>query len=257
MATKAKNEVAVRQNTTMASWQEEAARDAQEAAESEVSGGKFISIAGGMFQFDGKQLPNPLSVVVLDSIHENAFYAGRYDPDNKQGPVCFAFSRKGGDDMAPHDNSSEKQNPTCKGCPRNEWGSADTGAGKACKNIRRLALMMPAQLSDVGEAQVAYMKLPVTSAPIWGSYVKGLESSLKRAPYGVVTSMKIVPDPKTQYKLNFSVVEPIDLDKHFAALKDKRAKVQGEIMSPYTTRAEEEKAPAKNAKPSVRKYARK
>lgn len=142
------------------------------------SGGQMIGTKGGRLSFGGAEVPgNKMNVVIIDHVLENHLYAGRFDPDTPQSPICFAFCTTE-DDMAPHENSVEPQHDTCKGCPMNEWGSADTGSGKACKNVRRLGLITEDQLDDVSSAQTAYIKVPVTSVKGWAGYVRQLNSTL-------------------------------------------------------------------------------
>lgn len=250
--TKAGTAVAVKQTTAIASWREDVAKDAKDIAASEVTSGRFISTRAGVFGFDGKTLKNPLEVIVLDHVFENTRYVGDFDPDAPASPICFAFGRSEAE-MKPHPMAVEPQHPTCKGCQWNQFGTAERGKGKGCKNIRRLAVMLPGQLEDVDNAQVAYMKLPVTSTPPFASYVKGLDASLGLPPYGVITAIKSAPDPKSQYKLDYSVVEKVDLDEHYPAIKAKRAKIAEEIMFPYQPREQAEAAPKSTAK---KKYTR-
>jgi hypothetical protein len=124
-------------------WDEVLAARAIMAQQSEakVGGGKFISIKSGVMSFNGSPVPgNALDVVVVDSVLENQLYLGKYNPDVVQVPDCFAFGRNE-KDMVPHKDSANPQADSCAECPHNEWGSADTGKGKKCGNVRRLALI--------------------------------------------------------------------------------------------------------------------
>ena len=243
----------------MVSWEEELAADAIAVAATEKDnlGGSFISHRGGVFSINGNIVNGPLRMIVLDHVAENAYYEGDFDPDSPQPPVCYAFHRpvlKDGEwtmeGMAPHPQAPDKQKQECKGCPQNEFGSAERGAGKACKNIRRLALMMPEQLDDIVNAEVMYMKLPVTSVKSWSGYVAGLAAMHKRPPYAMVTQFDIVKDLKTQYKITYSLLAPVDMEKYHAALKAKVEEQKTKTMFPYQAREAEEKpkAPARKRK---------
>jgi hypothetical protein len=216
-------------------WDEQLAKLATIATETEASvgGGAFIQTAGGILKYKGAEVPgNEMNVVVLDHILENAFYAGAFDPGNPQSPVCFAFGRAE-DDMRPHEKATQPQNETCAGCPQNEWGSADVGRGKACKNIRRLAVISEGDLEDIANAEVAFVKPAVTSIKGWAGYVRKVAEQYQRPPLGVITNIKLVPDAQTQFKMVFSTVSLIEDSAQLEALIEKNQTVSKEIDFPY------------------------
>lgn len=239
-----------KKGTALAKWDERLAQLAGIAAKTEESvggGGQFISTKSGQLSFDGAEIPgNKMRVVVIDHILENAAFEGRFDPDAPQSPVCFAFGRDA-DEMVPHDNSVDKKNDTCSGCPLNEWGSADQGRGKACKNIRRLALITEDQLEDIASAQPVFIKVPVTSGKAWAGYVKQLNSTLGRPPLAVVTEISLVPDPKTQFKMQFKLCEEIEDGDVIGDLIQLYERVSKEIDFPYQPPSEDDAKPARNA----------
>lgn len=213
--------MAKKTGTELANWDLELARQAAAAADMEAStaGGTFFSLRGGQLTFNDAPLPNnQMAVVVLDGILENVLYEGKFDPDEISGPVCFAFGRDE-KTMAPHKDVLKPQATTCAVCPHNEWGTADTGRGKACRNTRRLALI-PAgsfaqgtgkfepitEVEHYDTAQIAYLKLPVTSVKAYAAVVKQIASALKRPPHGIFMKFKVVPDAKTQFRV---LVEPL------------------------------------------------
>lgn len=228
--------------TAIAKWDEQLAGLAAKATEVEkgVGGGNFVKTAGATFNFRGADVGNELDVVIVEHILENALYEGRYDPDNPQPPVCFAFGTNE-DEMAPHEDSSKPQAERCKGCPNNEFGSADVGRGKACKNTRRMAMITEGDLANVEEAEVAYLKIPVTSVKAWAGYVRNLSDTLHRPPLGVVTNITLVKDPKTQFKAQFKCKEQV-ADEYVGDLIELNKKQQTAIRFPYS--APEEKAAA-------------
>lgn len=232
---------AAAKSTSMVKWDAELAKLAAGATETEahVGGGSFIGTASGVLKFKGAEVPgNKMNVVVLDHIIENAFYPGNYDSNNPQPPVCFAFGRVE-EGMAPHPDSAEPQHETCAGCPQNEYGTANTGKGKACKNIRRLALISQGDLDeDIAAAEVAYLKVPVTSVKAWAGFVRQGAEVLKRPPLGFVTEIGLVPDPKSQFKMNFRLIEPIADAETMGAIIEKNKLVAKEIDFPYSAPAE-------------------
>lgn len=198
---------------------------AYKSAEANTGGGAFLSIRAGVLSFDGAPVPgNNIDAVVLEAIHENAYYAEDFDADNLKPPVCFAYSDsrdtlKPGEDaalletrMKPHPDSSEPQHETCKGCPQNEFWTADKGKGKACKNIRKLVLLHSDYLKkpdSIEAAPLIQLKVPVTSCGGWAGHVKKIANVLEKPPFAVVTNIAVFPDPKKQVVVKFDVKSEI------------------------------------------------
>ena len=107
-----------------------------------------ISTKGKQFTLpDGTSSRGPMSAVILDYRTVHNYYKGNYDPNKPEAPTCFAISKMV-EGMAPSPNAVDPQNETCKECTFNQWKSAPVGNGKACKNIRRLALVPPNATED-------------------------------------------------------------------------------------------------------------
>lgn len=245
-------------------WAEEMKRQAQIAArmEANAGGGQFFGLQSGQLTWQGAPIENnQLICVVLDHILENTYYGGEaYDPDNPQPPTCFALGRDQ-DEMAPHDNvvrRGDHQNQSCEGCPMNEWGSADTGRGKACKNTRRLALVVAGRKrkdddelivdpEHYKQAEIGFLKLPVTSVNGWAGYVKQLAASLGRPPHGVATLIKVVPDPKTQFRVTFQLVDPLPSEV-LGTIMERHEEVGQLIDFPYPDPTDEPSAALKRSK---------
>lgn len=236
--------------TAVVKWDEALAARAQMAkkAEESVSTGSFISLKSGVMSYNGNPVPgNKLDVVVVDAILENHHFDDAYDPNTPQSPSCYAFGRDE-DEMSPHEKVDEPFSEKCKGCPNNEWGSADTGRGKACKNVRRLAVI-PADALDGGaegveEAAIAYLKVPVTSVKAWAGYVNQLAAANK-PPLAFVTEISVTPDAGSQFKVNFKAKESIEDGELIGALLAKADVVEQTIAFPYQP---VEEAPAKPAR---------
>lgn len=107
------------------------------------SSSKKISVAvTGDFILPGDvSVGNEIQVVVVDFASRNNFYINPYDPNNPTPPDCYAMN-KVINDMAPEDDSPEKQNEECLTCPMNAWGSGNGGKGKACQNRRYVAVLV-------------------------------------------------------------------------------------------------------------------
>lgn len=210
-------------------WAQEAQRYAQDEP---VTGGAFLSTRGGQLSFGDELLPgNQVCCIILDAIRENTFYANKFNPDVQQSPICYAFGR-GNEEMAPHPSMQKDldffvpQAPECDGCAHNEWGTADTGRGKACQNRRRLALIPAGYYAPrkgsrdfdleiftdpdhYAKADIAYLKVPVMSVKDWAKYVSQVSSAMRRPPYGVITRLYLEPDAKSQFKVHFEALEVV------------------------------------------------
>lgn len=209
--------------TALATWDEELAKYAAAAAKTEESaaGGQFFSIKGAQLTWNDAPIANnTLAAIVLDSVLENVYYTEEYDVDTPQSPTCFAFGR---DDktITPHQtvvDAGQAQYGAaeqCAGCQWNEFGTADKGKGKACRNVRRLALLAAGSFDAQGRFQMfedhetfesatfGFLKIPVTSVKGYASYVKTIAETLKRPPWAIVTKITVKPDAKTQLRVTF------------------------------------------------------
>lgn len=235
-------------------WDEELANLAKDATKGmDLPTAKFISIRGGKLSFGGAAVPgNELRCVVLGWVHENQYYDEDFNPDVPQVPACYAF---GVDtkEMEPHENAPSKQSSACEGCPLNEYGSADRGKGKACKNVLRLALIAESDLEDLDSAEIVYMKVPVMSVKNFLVYAaKQLKDVLKRPYWSVITNITVEPDDKSQYRVLFDMAEKIEDSDLFSPLKGLWETTMDGIDFPYPAAIERKAAPAKKgaAKPA-------
>lgn len=178
---------------------------AKKATQAEKPSSSSISFKSGMISYNKTPAPgNQLDVIIIASTHTNAYYEGKYDPDNIAPPVCYAYSADG-EDMKPHPKSAKPQHTDCATCPMNQWKSDPNGGkGKACKNGRKLAVI-PADTKpeDVLNAEVAVASLPVTSVANFSNYVNKVATLFNRPPLGLITKLKTTPDMKTQFKVLF------------------------------------------------------
>jgi hypothetical protein len=213
-------------NQGLINWDEELAELAQEASAQEASTqtGQFFSLKSGVLSLnDAPMANNEMAVCILAAVLENIYYEGKFDADNPTPPSCYAFGR---DEklMKPHQlcvDAGTAQHETCVGCPHNEWGTSELGRGKACKNTRRLAMIPAGEFAKDGsfqaitdkehyeDAQVAFMKLPVTSVKGFAAFVKAVAGTLNKPPFAIATKVKEVPDPKSQFKVVFTPLAPL------------------------------------------------
>lgn len=129
----------------------------------------------------------------------------------------------------------------------NKFGTAARGRGKACGNIRRLGLILLDDINNVADAEILYLKVPVTSVGAWAQHVTKL-AAMELPPLGVVTRIEIAPDAKTQFRLGFAAVErvaevaDIDADAALGALLDRYDTVYEELTKPYPKNEERTQA---------------
>lgn len=240
-------EVVEAQTTALVSWEDKLAAYATEAAaEESIVGGKFVSLKAGRLAID--KVPcanNKLDAIVIAHTTEYALYEGKYDPNNPQPPVCFAFG-KDEQSMAPHEKASKPQHTDCASCPKNQWRSAlEGGKGKACKNTRRLALL-PADCVTSAEAvenaEEIYVKLPVLSVKNWALYVNNVSAQYKRPPFGVITTISTEPDAKAQFKVTFKTAGRVP-DEVVGAIVQRHEASASTIGFPYSAPSVTDSAP--------------
>lgn len=266
MATKpsvAKKPAAKTESTALVDYKAQLAALAGEtkAVEEGLQQSSSISFKSGQMAFMGAPIKgNTMPVNVLDSALENAYYDGPYDPDNLRSPICFAFGTGAkGEVMAPHPDSETPQSPTCKACPKNVFGTADQGKGKACKNMRRIALIhgdaVDKGASEIAGTTIATAKLSPMNAPIFSKYALGLASAKHVPPVGVITQMSCEPDAKSQFKVSWSFVRDVADNAAMGALMARREEAHATLFRPYPKNAEvvAKAAPAKKAG-AKRKY---
>ena len=203
-------------STALTVFEDELAKlaDAGVVAERSTAGTAFMSTKGGILTYrDVPVAGNSVEVVIIASPIERLFYADRYDPTKVTGPACFALAAIG-TGMAPSATSPAIQNPTCMGCPKDEWGSAPNGGrGKACRETRRLLMISADSITtpeSVATVEVAALRPPVTSLKGFATYLQTIATGMRRPLCGVVTKVGVVPDPKNQFRVEFQFVRALD-----------------------------------------------
>lgn len=114
---------------------------------------------------------------------------------------------------------------SCLSCPMNQWGSEHqrrAGKGKACKEMRRLLLLID------GWALPAILALPPTSIKAWDAYCSALQSK-RNAYFGVKTKFAL-DSAKAQGGETYNIVQ-VSVDSQ---IKDVESlKLVGEIRRQY------------------------
>lgn len=184
--------------------------------------GNKISLKGKTFTLpDGTSSPGPLAAIVLDWRTARVYYSKPFNAKEITAPDCWAQGSDV-DGLAPPDSVKAKQNDVCAGCPKNEWGSAPTGKGKACKDTRKLAVV-PAGATD--ETEPMTLLVSPTGVKHFDNYVNQLGSGDDgRMPIEVITHFAF--DPDADYPtVRFGRPLPLD-DEHLMIAMKLRGKAQ-------------------------------
>jgi len=239
-------------------WQDQLAGYAKESADNVKPEASIISLKQGVVTYAGTPVPdNKLEIIVLGFINEHTYYEGKYDPNNISSPNCFALGADK-DSMVPHDvivSAGQQKAETCIGCPKLEWGSSESGGrGKACQERYRL-IAIPADSIESPEAvlsaEVAIIKLPVTSGKVWNTYISTLSGMFKRPEWAMITELSAKPDQKTQFKAIFNAKSGIDFDTSpelFGAIRQKIELSQAILLKPYDNNTSQPEEAAKDGK---------
>lgn len=259
--TKERAAPAKKTTTAVVKWDERLAAKAKAAQKvaSSIGGGSgnFLSFKGGKLSFKDARMPDDqMECIVLAAVTENNWFKDKFNPKVPQSPTCYAFGSPDGDDenMGPHEavkkaGNSQSETGRCADCQHNEWGSAETGRGKACKNQVRLALIPASVLQEadpeaaIKKAEIAYAKLPVTSGKNWSGYVNQLGD---KHFLQFVTRLSVVADGDDYFHTEFEAVEEIS-GKAIGALVERSDAEEARIGFAYPEFAEESKPQGRGA----------
>jgi hypothetical protein len=117
--------------------------------------GTFKRIVGG--EQIGKAVPHQLDVIVVDLLTDPSrqFYASKYDPSAQATlPDCWS-----NDGKTPDAKAAGKPASSCAACPKNVDGSGENGKGRACRFLRRVAVLVVGDPSG----EVYQMQIPAAS----------------------------------------------------------------------------------------------
>lgn len=176
--------------------------DEQMAAELAALSNKIAAPSGDKVTFRNGQVVLPdgstgthLECILLDFNTLNMYYDRPYNKDDITPAACFAVGENP-KEMVPSANSPDKQCDACALCPMNQFGSALTGNGKACRNSRQVALTPITSLDlEPGESMPVYiLSVPPTSLKVFDAYARELAVKYKTLPMGVVTELYQDPD---------------------------------------------------------------
>ena len=238
--------------------------------------GTFKRIVGG--EQIGKAVPHQLDVIVVDLLAEPSrqFYASKYDPSAQATlPDCWS-----NDGKTPDAKAAGKPASSCAACPKNVDGSGENGKGRACRFLRRIAVLV------VGDPSGEVYQMQIPAASLFGkgtdnvhpfeSYKKFLMANgeavdtvvtrvmydldadtmkLKFTPVRLLTEVEAgfvdaaQEDPETKRYVGLSVVETGGATKAIAApaepkVIEAKAVPAAPAGNPFGDDEDEEEAPA-------------
>ncbi len=144
----------------------------------------------GKFQYQGVDIGSSMDVVVLDTLFESVYFDTPFDPDNQTvDPTCWAIGRVA-NKLAPPADHARPQSEACATCEWNEYGSASSGRGKACRNYRRVCVV-PWVNGAPDVDQVAILRLAPTSLGPFNRYLRHVIHELGRDTISLVTRFTV------------------------------------------------------------------
>ena len=143
---------------------------------------KIPSGGGLAFEVPGEsgepEMVKEITGVIVDHYGPNAFWAKKYSGE-KNPPDCASLDGKTG---VERDGGEAR---SCRTCPRNQWGSAEDGIGKACKNMHRIYLLTEGNMLPI------LLTLPPTSIKAFADYLGKRVVSRGLRSYEVLTRVSL------------------------------------------------------------------
>lgn len=237
-------------------WEEEAAKEARDEKSREVLGLPRITHQAGQLKLDDKPVVgNKLSLIVVDYKFANQWFAEKFQPGVAATPACYAFGNEEAG-MAPHPAAPKPQATSCAICPKNVFGTAEMGRGKACQNTRRLLVVVPPKNADAfNKTEKRQISVPAGSLKNFGNLLGSLRDTTRTGNIREAI-VEVGTEPKGgAYALTFTQTGTLPPDQFQAVLALRKAS-EGLLTQPFPTldSGEAEKAPVKGmSKNSKRK----
>ncbi len=158
---------------------------------------------------DNPETATSITGIIAYHHSANARWEGNYTGDaDSNAPVCISY-----DGVLGFNNGTCTE---CKECPFNQFGSDESGVGKACKNMKRVYILRS------GELLPLVLVLPPTSIRPFREYLGRLVKRGKK-PSGVITKITLKKE-KSQSGIIYSRVA---LEKVAELSPDEQAAVAG------------------------------
>lgn len=129
-------------------------------------------------EFQGSMIAAPyIDVVICEAswFTSRTYYGANYDPDTPTPPVCGST-----DGIQPDARFGESRQakPTPAGqylcqvnCAWDAWQTGQGGRGKACKQHKILALLLPWELTNGEQGEPVQLRVPADSMKLWNMFV--------------------------------------------------------------------------------------
>lgn len=201
---------------------------------------------------EGINLGDEIQVIIVDFVSRNSFYSTVYNPQNPTPPDCYAVDRIIAN-MAPEADSPDPQNKDCASCPLNQFGSGANGKSKACKNERRLAVLVvdPDNPDAHNQPDAPIYELAVTPTSI-GSFDTAVRTAVRLLDgFPVKAIFTVTGSPKGTYAV-MSWRDPVP-NPDYAAHWGRRGEVEGMLFrKPDFSQLAAAAAPARRKAPARR-----
>jgi len=132
------------------------------------------------------------------------YYEGGYEEGSSEAPACWSI-----DGVVP-DPAADKQAPSCAACPKNQYGSRVTDAGKkvkACGDSRRMAVIPEGDLANEVYGGPMLLRVPASSLSNLSQY--GKKMSNKGFPYNTIVTRTSFDHTVSFPKLEFNATRPL------------------------------------------------
>lgn len=180
---------------------------------------------------DGEEQPvRSIEVVILrGNVRDSkTYYATGYVEGSTEKPTCYS-----NDGVAPAADAAEPQSAKCATCAHNQWGSrvSEDGQtkGKACSDVRRLAIAAPGMLNDP-----MLLRVPPASLKAMSQYGDQLKKR-NLAPFQVITKLGFaaeVSNPQLTFRPIGFVTEAMYKDILEARESDVVMNIVGQSSTP-------------------------
>ena len=160
-----------------------------------------IAHTAQMFKMPDEQKVETFEGVILDQHPANAWWEPSEEEigDKVRVPNCFSQ-----DGISPMEGSDMPQADKCNGCPQNEYGTAEKGEGKACKNMKRFMVLQEGSLFP------RRLTIPPSSLKSADLYMTSLVD--RGLPYRcVVTEFKLLEHSKGEVEYSEIMFEKVNV----------------------------------------------
>jgi hypothetical protein len=136
------------------------------------------------------------------------FYEGGYEEGSNDPPVCWSIDGK------QPDPAGVAQAPACAACPKNQFGSRITDAGKkvkACSDSRRMAVIPEGDFANELYGGPMLLRVPASSLSNLSQY--GKKMSNKGFPYNTIVTRCSFDLTASFPKVEFNATRPLTDDE--------------------------------------------